>query len=571
MHPAAVAWIVAVLGTPDDWSGVDFRWPQFELARTTVLERMLEPPIEGSAADNHAWRRAAEQALWSLDPTAELIPTAALGSLRGPDDRHGHYTSEPLVLPCGGKPLPGLSILRISATAEQLESEDSAALKQARDKLRKETLDAAWLARVATLPFKQTELKCAMDWLGKQLPPPRLGERQAQLDLAWLNAFTGWVKALDRNGDIIARQFWERASESSHVAEVADPGIAIAPCAKVEGGWCVADVREDSAAWLADVRVHDQIVSLDRKDLNGLDKAAVWQLLSGQPQTKVAVRLQPALAGNPRDLKLVRDQAVDRDVTARELTTGVVVVRLKDFVKGTSGRFRQAIATALQPKMMGKRKPSKKPNELKGIVLDMRGHPGGILDEAVAVADSLLGQGVIVHTKWRTKVVDRQATSTLDDLAVPLVVLVDKRCASACEVLAGALQDHRRAVVLGAKTFGKASMQEIKRPNLMAEFYIKTTIGRYLTPNNRDLDHVGTQPDVVLPADATLTFAPATLLTVGTAVSPWLATKPGQTIAQCVSATGTAPQRLAADVAPRRKSDPWLEMATDWLACVPNK
>lgn len=548
MLPILVATVVAVLGTADDWAGVEFRWPQFELARTAMLDRTLEPPSEGSAQEQLAWRRAAEQALWSLEPTAELVPDAAIGALRGPDDRHGHYTGEAVALPCEGKPLAGLKIYRIAATAEQLEGEDSQQVRTARDKKRKEILDAAWTARATTLPFKATELKCALDWLSKQLPAPKIGERQAQLDLAWINAYSGWIKALDKNGDVIARKFWERASESEHVAETADPGIAVAPCPKVEGAWCVADVRLDGPGYNADVRVHDQLVKIDGKDTQGLDKDAVHKALSGPPKSKMTVTVQPALGGKVREVRLVRDQAVDYDVTARDLGGGVLHVRLKDFVKGTSGRLREAVLLALKPKKQ------KKPSELRGIVLDMRGHPGGILDEAVAVADSLLGQGVIVRTKWRTRTVDRQATATMDDLLGPLVVLVDKRCASACEVLTGALQDHKRGPVLGAKTYGKASMQEVKRPNLMAEFYVKTTIGRYLTPNNRDLDHVGTAPDVPLPADATLVFAAAP--------EHW------RQVAKCVSEKGTAPKRLAADVAPRRKPDPWLEMAVDWVGCV---
>ncbi|MBM4344440.1 MAG: hypothetical protein FJ100_13810 [Deltaproteobacteria bacterium] len=548
MPGIVVAIVVAVLGTADDWAGVEFRWAQFELARTAMMERTLEPPAEGSALESLAWRRAADQALWSLDPTAELIPDGAIGALRGPDDRHGHYAGEAVALPCEGKPLAGLKIYRIPGTAEQAESEDSPQVRQSRDKKRKEILDAAWTARAAALPFKAAELKCAMEWLSKQLPAPKIGERQSQLDLAWINAYSGWIKALDKNGDIIARKFWERASESEHVADVADPGIAVAPCPKLEGAWCVADVRLDGPAWNADVRVHDHLHKIDGKDTQGLDKEAVTKALGGEPKSKVALTLQPALGGKVRELKLVRDQAVDHDVTARDLGGGIVHVRLKDFVKGTGGRLREALLLALKPKKQ------KKPTELRGLVLDMRGHPGGILDEAVAVADSLLGQGVIVQTRWRSRTVDRQATATMDDLLGPLVVLVDKRCASACEVLTGALQDHKRGPVLGAKTFGKASMQEVKRPNLMAEFYVKTTIGRYLTPNHRDLDHIGTQPDVALPADATLVFAQA--------AEPW------RQSAQCVAEKGSAPKRLAADVAPRRKPDPWLEMAVDWVGCV---
>lgn len=549
MSPAAFgAFIVAVLGSPDDWQGVELRWPQFDLATKTVLERMLEPPEPGSARERSTWRKAADQALWSLDPTAELVPDGALAVLKGPDDRHGHYNGESLPLVCDGKPLPGLKIFRIAGQVEQLESEDSAAVKQARDKKRKDALDAAWEARAANHPFGPAELRCAMDWLLKQLPPPKDGQRTGQIDLAWANAFTGWVRALDKNGDIIARKFWEKVSESEHTAEVADPGITCGPCPKEAAAWCVSDVRVDGPAWQADVRVGDQLLAIDGEPPPAGDKDALWKKLSGAPKSKVALKLLQAKDGKSRDLKLVRDQAVDYDVLARPLQAGILHLRLRDFVKGTAGRLRATIDAALRgPK-------GKKPLPLKGILLDMRGHPGGILDEAIAVADALLAKGVIVRTQWRTRTVDREATETTDDIAAPLVVLVDKRCASACEVLTGALQDHRRGVVLGGKTFGKASMQEIKRPSLMVEFYIKTTIGRYLTPDKRNLDHVGTEPDVALPADPTASFA---------AIPP--AWRP---LGECVAKNGRAQQRLAADTAPRQKPDPWLEMARDFLDCA---
>ena len=122
-------------------------------------------------------------------------------------------------------------------------------------------------------------------------------------------------------------------------------------------------------------------------------------------------------------------------------------------------------------------------------------------------------------------------------------------------MLTGALQDHRRALVLGEHTLGKASMQRIAKPTLMAGFYIKATIGHYWTPNDRDLDGVGTLPDIALPLQATTHFA-------APQEAVW------RQAAQCVALQGQAPKLLAADVAPKRRPDPWLAMARDFVACV---
>ena len=142
------------------------------------------------------------------------------------------------------------------------------------------------------------------------------------------------------------------------------------------------------------------------------------------------------------------------------------------------------------------------------------------------------------------------------ELRAPVVVLMDRRCGSACEVLAGALQDHLRAPLLGVRSYGKGSMQKVQKPNQMWGFYLKYTIGKYLTPDGRDIDGKGMAPDVGLPVDATTLFGEP-------AEAAW---RPAQS---CVRSRGTAPKRLAAELSPRQRPDPWLEMAVDWLACLP--
>ena len=177
LAPAVIAWIVAVLGTPDSWSGVEFRLSQFDQAIKSAQDRWLDAPKAGSLREKMAWRKAAEQALWSLEPTAELVPDAALASLRGPADKHGHYAGEPQMLACEGKLLPGLKLFRIAADAERHEEEDPKETRVARGKSRSETLDATWQARFAKEPFGRDELRCAMHWLQQQLPAPKTGDR----------------------------------------------------------------------------------------------------------------------------------------------------------------------------------------------------------------------------------------------------------------------------------------------------------------------------------------------------------------------------------------------------------
>ena len=362
-------------------------------------------------------------------------------------------------------------------------------------------------------------------------------QHQARVAALWINAASGWLKGLDKHSDVLAARYWERVSQADQQAAQADLGIAVTPCG-VEA-CCIADVRVGSSAWAADLRVGDRL------ETAGFAPCQTPDALRGAPGSKQELRLWSVLQRRPRTVRLTRDFAVTHDVTLTPLPGGFVHLRLGDFVAGTAARLKAELTAAQK---------AKKP--LRGVVLDMRDNTGGVLDEATAIADVLLSSGVIFKARWHAKP-DQQplATDAPDDVRVPLVLLVNRMCASACEVLTGALQDHRRGLVLGEHTLGKASMQRVAKPTLMAGYYVKATIGHYWTPLDRDLDGVGTLPDVALPLEATTQFAPP--------VEPaWR-----QTVA-CVAQRGKAPRVLAADVAPRQRPDPWLAMAADFAACL---
>jgi carboxyl-terminal processing protease len=139
--------------------------------------------------------------------------------------------------------------------------------------------------------------------------------------------------------------------------------------------------------------------------------------------------------------------------------------------------------------------------ELRGLVLDLRNDPGGLLDQAVSVADLFLADGTIVSIEGRNKrsVEVKRAHARDTEPAYPLIVLVNKGTASASEIVAGALQDHRRAVIMGTQTFGKGSVQHIIE--LPDDSGLKLTVARYYTPNHRSIQELGIAPDVVV-ADA---------------------------------------------------------------------
>ena len=526
MFEAIVATIVAVMGNAQDWTGVEFGRTQFDQVQAYAQERMLDPPVAGTPREQFAWRHGAELSLWNAAPLVDLVPARYLADLQG----HGWMPARPPEpLSCGKQPIDGLVLVR-----EAVWDREPVALQR------------AWQEWHGGHTFSKNELFCVLKWQEDGLP--RDDAHQARVYAAWINAASGWLKGLDKHSDVLAARYWDRVSEPDQVAAQADLGFAVTACTQEQPGTlsqcCVADVREGSSAWRAELRVGDRVAGTVQTPFDPCQAPA---LLKGDPGSKVDLRLWSLLKKRTRTARLTRDFAVAHDVSEERLPSGYLHLRLSDFVKGTAARLRAVITAEASAK-------SRMP--LRGIILDMRDNTGGVLDEAVAIADMLLPSGTILKARWHAKP-DQQplATDTPDDVRLPIVLVVNRMCASACEVLTGALQDHRRALVLGEHTLGKASMQRIAKPTLMAGFYIKATIGHYWTPNDRDLDGVGTLPDIALPLQATTHFA-------APQEAVW------RQAAQCVALQGQAPKLLAADVAPKRRPDPWLAMARDFVACV---
>jgi carboxyl-terminal processing protease len=204
--------------------------------------------------------------------------------------------------------------------------------------------------------------------------------------------------------------------------------------------------------------------------------------LRGRPGTTVS--LVVTRAGASRTLQMVRRDFGTEDVTLTRLRGGVTIVKVAAFSRGVGREVRQGLAAD----------PSA---HARGVVLDLRDDPGGLLDEAVETASDFLDGGPVVSYERRNQPAQTLSALTPGDTSTPLVVLVDRGTASAAEIVAAALQDRSRAVVVGSRTFGKGSVQE---PTKLSDgSAIELTVGRYLTPSGRSLDGVGVDPDVLVP------------------------------------------------------------------------
>jgi carboxyl-terminal processing protease len=281
----------------------------------------------------------------------------------------------------------------------------------------------------------------------------------------------------------------------------------------------IASVQPGSPAERAGVRSGDIITAVGGESVIGWSLPKIATALRGEPSSGVELVVRRGAA--QLRFRLVRAAVRAADVTVQQPAAHVQLIRLSAFTRGV-GREVQDVMRRSDGRHSA------------GVLLDLRGNPGGLLDEAVKTASAFLSGGPVVTYERRGTPRRQLYADGSGDTRTPLVVLVDAGTASAAEVVAGSLLDRDRAVLVGSRTFGKGSIQEpVRLPDGSA---IELTVGRYRTPAGRNLDGVGIEPDVVVSADRPPREAEQRALTV---LSGLLATLPADAGA-ANSATGRA-------------------------------
>lgn len=248
----------------------------------------------------------------------------------------------------------------------------------------------------------------------------------------------------------------------------------------------VASVQPGTPAARAGVQAGDVVTRVGDASVTGWDISRVAEALRGRPDETVELTVERER--RTRRFHLVRTKVSGGDVTVTELPERARMIRVGAFTRGTGGQVRAAVTG---------RSPAGRPRG--GVLLDLRGNPGGLVDEAVETASAFLSGGPVVTYEPRGRPVQRRTVTAPGDAETPLVVLVDAGTASAAEIVAGSLRDRDRAVIVGSRTYGKGSVQEPLR--LADGSVIELTVGRYRTPSGRNLDGVGIEPDVEVSAD----------------------------------------------------------------------
>ncbi|VXB40728.1 S41 family peptidase [Massilia sp. 9I] len=293
-------------------------------------------------------------------------------------------------------------------------------------------------------------------------------------------------------------------------------GIAVEPAADA---LAVLSVSEGSPAALGGIKGGDSIVAIDGKRLAGMREQELAKRMRGLPGSTVKIGFRRGGAGPVRTVALERTALKADTVRTSMLAPGVAWIRISEFEENTAADLAAALA-ALDT--------AGKPGGPQGIVLDLRNDPGGAVQAAVGVAGAFLPQGAVVFSA-RGRAAGADSSVTVDQRfyrtpgepdvlaslpswtrTVPLVVLVNGSSASSAELLAGALQDHRRATVVGTRSFGKGSIQTVFP--LADGGAVKLTVARYFTPNGRDIQASGIEPDIVAAPRKDRSGAPRLLL-----------------------------------------------------------
>ncbi len=295
------------------------------------------------------------------------------------------------------------------------------------------------------------------------------------------NAIRGMLAGLDPHSTYLdAKSFDELQINTT--GEFGGLGLEVG----LENGFVkVISPLDDTPAQKAGIEAGDLIIKIDGKPVKGMNLNEAVDAMRGPRGSEIDLTIVRESVRQPFDVKLKRDTIKVLSVKSRTLQPGYGYIRIAQFQANTGTEVRKAVD-----------KLKKENKTLKGFVIDLRNNPGGVLQAAVDVADAFIRDGLIVYTEGRLPNSKSQFKATPDDIAdgLPIVVLINGGSASASEIVAGALQDHKRAVIMGTESFGKGSVQTVMP--LSETSAIKLTTARYYTPNGRSIQAHGIEPDI---------------------------------------------------------------------------
>ncbi len=606
----------------DYWKSVQFDVTNFD----EVLDYVDVHYIDAKPDKHRAWVEAANFALLTLEPGEEMLPESFYKARVGNPDEEGRLDGKTGPFMCKGVAMPAvvlhhlpdddyLKAKRPVRKKGRLSDEEVLAL---RDKIKKRSdlYNVSWEA----IPFTRAQFECTMEYVAGRMktiqaeakakraaakakgaeikvadkaadpkvidikaaeakpadgksakgPDAKAIKEKARptpdMNRAWESAAQGYLYALDPHSSVIPRKAWDDSTDKTQDSSFEGIGAVLT---QRDDQTVVENPMEGRPAWRAGIRAGDIIHKVDGVDVGGLALNKVVKMIRGPRATKVVLTVSRETDPDPKEYPIQRENIEIKNVDGKLLPDypGVAHVKMTGFIPNSTRDLRTMI------EKLAKEAPGGK---LTGLVLDLRGNSGGLLSKAIEIADAFLNSGRIVSVRNRDRpeeVTSAQAQSS--DYNFPVVVLVNDGSASASEIVASALQDNGRALVVGVRTFGKASVQTLYDPPLHYDYYIKLTVARYYAPSGYTLQVVGVSPDIeVAPhvdGKIPVGFREENLnnhLTPvqGRAQSPWAQLLPE--LKTCVDKSGTADAVAKRDPKPQIQPDYQLLKAGDYLRCL---
>lgn len=300
-------------------------------------------------------------------------------------------------------------------------------------------------------------------------------------------ALKGMMDTLDPHSIYLNKEFFQKMKNETD-GEFGGLGIEVT---QKDGQIFVVTPIDDTPAYRAGIKPKDKIVEINHESVLGLTLDEAIDRMKGKPGATIHLGVSREGEKGIKSFSLKREIIKIKPVKSALVRDNFAFIRLTQFQRRAASSIEKALKTL--------KKQADKNGGLNGIILDLRSNPGGLLDQAVDVSSLFLKDGVVVSTEARdpsNKDIRYVKKTGYKDLKTPIIVLVNGASASASEIVAGALQDHRRALIMGSQTFGKGSVQTVAK--IDDENGVKLTIAQYMTPKNRKIQALGIEPDIVL-------------------------------------------------------------------------
>lgn len=296
-------------------------------------------------------------------------------------------------------------------------------------------------------------------------------------------AIKGMLKELDPHTNFMQPDVF-KDFESETSGEFGGLGIEIS----VQNGiLTIISPIEDTPAWQAGIKAGDKVIAVDGNSTKGLSLVECSQLMRGKKGTKTVLTVVREGEEKPKDISITRGNVKIRSVKYTDMNDGYAYVKITSFIEHTGKDLERTLT-----------EHEKAHGETKGLILDLRRNPGGLLDQAIRVSDLFIPEGKIVSTIGREQGKEEivNASKKARFTSFPVIVLINEYSASASEIVAGALQDNKRAIIMGERSFGKGSVQSVVK--LGDGSGLKLTVARYYTPSGKSIQAEGILPDIEL-------------------------------------------------------------------------